>query len=407
MTATLVVHPERAVVGEVAGRRVVQHYGDPVAELAALRGGAMLVDRSFRTRLRVSGPRAAEMVTGLVTNDVKSLQVGQGQYAAALTPKGKIVADVRVFALGAPDAEGPTPGALLVDAPPRAGAAWLELMRKYVNPRLAPFRDESEALRDFGVFGAQARHVVERAVGIGAAALASLPPYAHLAAEVDGASLIVARVPDLEVEGFEIFVPAESAAALWRRLEAAGGTPAGLMAWDVARIEAGRPEWGIDIDESTIPQEANFDDLHAISYTKGCYVGQETVARVHFRGHVNRHLRGLRFAPVGGRPSAVDVGAAPELPPLRAQIFDDSGKAVGDVRSAALSPRFGPIAIAMVRREIALGDSVTVRWGVEPPAAAADAAAAEPSADGAGETPAEPAPAGETRATVVALPFGR
>jgi folate-binding protein YgfZ len=387
----------------VAGRPVVQHYGDPAGELAALRGGAILVDRSFRTRVRVSGPKAADVVTGLVTNDVKALQAGQGLYAAALTPKGKIVADVRVFALGDADAEGPVPASLIVDAPPRAGAGWLELVRKYVNPRVAPYRDESEALRDYGVFGVQARHVVEKALGIGAAALSALPPYAHLSARIDDATLVVARVPDLDVEGFEIFVPAERAPALWRALEDAGGVPAGLMAWDVARVEAGRPEWGIDIDETTIPQEANFDDLHAISYTKGCYVGQETVARVHFRGHVNRHLRGLRFAPVGGRPAAVDVGAAPELPPLRAQVLDESGKVVGDVRSAALSPRFGPIAIAMVRREVPLGDSITVRWGGEPAASPTEAASGGTDAAAA----AEPVPAGETRATVVSLPFGR
>ena len=116
-----------------------------------------------------------------------------------------------------------------------------------------------------------------------------------------------------------------------------------------ARVEAGRPEWGIDIDESTIPQEANFDELHAISYTKGCYTGQETVARVHFRGHVNRHLRGLTY-----------TGPSP-LPP-GAQLLDDAGKAVGDVRSAAISPRLGGIALAMLRREIAVGSSVRVTW---------------------------------------------
>jgi folate-binding protein YgfZ len=121
------------------------------------------------------------------------------------------------------------------------------------------------------------------------------------------------------------------------------------VAWDIARVEAGRPEWGIDIDEATIPQEANFDELHAISYTKGCYTGQETVARVHFRGHVNRHLRGLRLA-------------TPDLPPPRTPIADATGKAVGDVRSAALSPRAGPLAVAMVRREVAIGATVTARW---------------------------------------------
>jgi folate-binding protein YgfZ len=407
MTSTLLSHHERAAVGEVAGRPVPLHYGDPVAEHAVLRAGAMLVDRSYRARMRVSGSRAAEMVTGLVTNDVKALQVGQGQYAAALTPKGKIVADVRVFAMGGAEAEGPVPEWLLVDAPPRAAAGWADLMRRYVNPRLAPYRDESESLRDLGVFGAQARHVVERATGVGAAALATLPPYAHVSAEVDGALVSIARVPDLEVEGFELFVPAEAAAALWRRLAEAGATPGGLTAWEVARVEAGRPEWGLDIDDSTIPQEANFDDLHAISYTKGCYVGQETVARVHFRGHVNRHLRGLRFEPVGGRAGAADVAAPPELPPLGARLFDESGKAVGDVRSAVLSPRFGPIAIGMIRREVALGDSVSVRWGAAATDAAGEAAAngdGRPAPDGAATADAI---GGDARATVVALPFGR
>jgi folate-binding protein YgfZ len=114
-------------------------------------------------------------------------------------------------------------------------------------------------------------------------------------------------------------------------------------------VEAGRPEWGLDVDDATIPQEANLDDLHAISYTKGCYVGQEVVARVHFRGHVNRHLRGLV------------LGDGP-LPPMRASLHDGSGKVVGEVRSGVLSPRLGAIALAMVRREIEPGSTVSVQW---------------------------------------------
>jgi len=389
------------VVGEVAGRGVVLHYGDPLAEHAALRAGALLVDRSFRGRMRISGPRAAEILTGLVTNDVMSLPAGHGQYAAALTAKGKIVADLRIFAMGAPGAapaEGAEVASLLVDAPPRAAAAWAEMVRKFVNPRLAAYRDESETLCDFGVFGAQARHAVDRALGVGAAAIGALPLYGHVTADVDGTPVTIARVPDLEVEGFELFVPADAAAALWRRLADAGGvTCGGLTAWEVARVEAGRPEWGVDMDDNTIPQEANFDELHAISYTKGCYVGQETVARVHFRGHVNRHLRGLRFEvpaaadAVVGAPAPSALPEDTELPPQRAQLFDDSGKPVGDVRTAALSPRFGPIALAMVRRELAAGDSVAVRWGGDGPSTDA-------------------APIGiarELRAVVTPLPFGR
>ena len=151
------------------------------------------------------------------------------------------------------------------------------------------------------------------------------------------------------MDGYELFVPFEIFDRVWERAVAAGATPAGLGAWEIARVEAGRPEWGIDIDESTIPQEANLDELDAISYTKGCYIGQEVVARVHFRGHVNRHLRGLRAASIDG-------------PPTGSQLIDDSGTHVGDVRSSVASPRLGGIALGMVRREVAPGTSLTAKW---------------------------------------------
>ncbi len=327
-------------VGEIAGHSVAMHYGDIGAEYGALRRGAMLVDRSARGRMRVDGPRAAELLTGLVTNDVQALAVGQGQYAAGLTPKGKIVADVRIFR----DSEG-----FLVDAPVRAFAGWMAMIRKYVNPRQAPYRDESAELRQIGIFGVRSREIVARAVGLAEVALDALTPYAHLETAVDGKSVRLARVPELALEGYELFLPGEAFTAMWHRLHDSGAAPAGYLAWEIARIEAGRPEWGVDMDDATIPQEANLDELHAISYTKGCYVGQEVVARVHFRGHVNKHLRGL----LCGRT---------DPPPARAEILDSSGKLVGDVRSGALSPRLGAVALAMVRREIEPGTTVSIRW---------------------------------------------
>ena len=321
---------------EVGGRTVVLHYGDAGEEYASLRSGAMLVDRSARGRLRVHGPKASELITGLVTNDVSALTPGQGCYAAALTPKGKIVADLRIFALR---------DALLVDSPPRARDGWLTMVRKYINPRVARFEDESASTRQLGIFGGRARTALATATGLDVAQLGALPRYGHVALDLP-AGAIIARVPELELEGYEIIVPESAFEPLWERLIIEGATPAGLAAWDIARIEAGRPEWGIDIDESTIPQEANFDELHAISYTKGCYVGQETVARVHFRGHVNRLLRGLMLP----QPTAA----------RGATLADAQGKPVGDVRSTALSPRLGPIALAMVRREIEPGTTVDV-----------------------------------------------
>lgn len=328
------------ITGDVGGRSVVLAYGSVAAEYEALHSRAALFDRSHRGRLQVFGERAAEMVAGLVTNDVTGLAPGQGCYAAALTARGKIVADVRVFV---------EEGSVLTDAPPRAADAWAAMVRKYVNPRLAPHADVTATLRDLGIFGANARHVMSAITGVPSPALVALVPYAHVTVDLDGVRAIVASVPDVGMEGFELILPTEAFPAVWQRAVDLGATPAGLEAWEIARVEAGRPEWGIEMDDSTIPQEANFDDLHAISYTKGCYVGQETVARVHFRGHVNKHLRGVHTG-----------GAEPV--PRGATLHDDTGAQVGDVRSAVRSPMLGGIGLAMIRREVEPGSSITARW---------------------------------------------
>jgi folate-binding protein YgfZ len=309
------------------------------AEYEALRSRAIVVDRSYRGRMRLLGDKAGEVLTGLVTNDVVSLQPGQGLYAAALTNKGKIIADVRIFAQA---------GSFLVDVPPRAWAGWTTMIQRFVNPRLARYRDDSASLRLIGVFGATARHVVSAVTGINSSALTALTPYAHVVADVDDATLTVASAPDLAVEGFDLFVDTESFDAVWGRVVAAGATPAGISACEIARVEAGRPEWGIDIDENTLAQEANLDELGAISYTKGCYVGQEVVARIHFRGHVNRHLRGLRCA-------------SADPPPTGARVFQGDNE-IGEVRSAVSSPRLGGIALGMIRREANVGTPLVTRW---------------------------------------------
>lgn len=338
-----VTNAPSATVGDVGGRSVVLAYGSVAAEYEALQTRAALFDRSHRGRVRVTGDKAAEMIAGLVTNDVAGLVPGQGCYAAALTAKGKIIADVRVLI---------EEGSVLVDAPPRAAVAWAAMVKKFVNPRVAPHIDESATLRDLGVFGVNARHVVSTLTGVQAPALAALAPYAHVTVEIATHKVLVVKSPDLGVEGFELFVPAEQFDALWEKAAASGAVPAGLEAWEIARVEAGRPEWGLDIDDTTIPQEANFDELHAISYTKGCYVGQETVARVHFRGHVNKHLRGIQAAGL-------------DAPPTGATLHDATGQQVGDVRSAVRSPRLGGIALAMIRREVVAGASLIARWPAE------------------------------------------
>jgi folate-binding protein YgfZ len=307
---------------------------------SAFRSGAALIDRSDRVRIRFGGPRAAELLTGLVTSDVLALTPGHGQYAGALTPKGKIAADIRIFS----DDDG-----LLTDASPRAAQGWRDIVRKYVNPRIAPYRDVSAETRDLGIYGPRAARYVSRALELDENALSGLTAYSHLSAPVEGGKAIVISVAEIGVPGFEIILPAPAEAPLREKLLAMGAIAGSVAAYDIARIESGWPEWGIDMNDSTIPQEANFDELGAISYTKGCYTGQETVARVHFRGHVNKFLRRLHF-----------VSAA--VPPMNAELVDDAGAVVGDIRSVALSPRQGGVAIAMVRREVPPGTTLHARW---------------------------------------------
>jgi len=309
-------------------------------EYSALHNGALFFDRSDRMRIRISGPKAAELLTGMVTNDVSALIAGEGQYAAALTPKGKIVADLRIFALE---------DALLVDTPAAAAAGWKDMVRKYINPRVAPYHDVTSELNDFGVFGRSSRSIVSRVFAIDDRDLTALVPYAHIARPFGNVTAIIARVPEMDLDGFEIFIPTEAADPLKSKLLAAGVAPGGKETWEIARVESGRPQWGVDMDDTTLPQEANFDELGAISYTKGCYIGQETVARVHFRGHVNRLLRRLRFVT---RPA----------PPKGAELVDETGKVIGDIRSVALSPRYGGVALAMVRREVQPGTTLQARW---------------------------------------------
>ncbi|MBK6843484.1 MAG: folate-binding protein YgfZ [Gemmatimonadetes bacterium] len=324
----------------------VRDYGDVAGEYSALRhdpahgpvGGAILVDRSYRSRGTFAGPKARDVITGLVTNDVLALAPGAGCYAAALTPKGKILSDARILVRD---------DDVLVDVPPRAAAGWWGMVRKYVNPRLSRYADITASTVDLSVYGTRAHAVVAAALGVQWESLADMAPFAHRQLVALGHTLQLIRVPDLQLEGFAIIAPIAARDTLWASLRASGAHPAGLDAFEIARIEAGRPEWGIEMDDATLAQEANMEELHAVSFTKGCYTGQETVARVHFRGHVNRHLRGLRF----DEAHMLTRGSG---------LRDAAGKSVGDVRSAVISPRLGGVALAMVRREIEVDSEVEV-----------------------------------------------
>lgn len=301
----------------------------------------------------VEGPKATEALNGLVTNDVSQLAVGMGQHAVALTPKGKVVCDMYI-ARTADDR-------FMLTVLRHCAPAWLDLARKYINPRLAKVTDESAQWATWMLYGAHAgeavanlggaSHTAESLGPMMADALAGWPVWSHGMWNIGPVSVRLIRAPVMgALPGFVIVADARDADVVRARLEASTRRHASRAVWNLARIEGGRPAFGVDMDENTIPQEANLDTLGAISFTKGCYTGQETVARVHFRGHVNRHLRGL----LANQPL-----------PQHARVYDATGKDVGDVRSSAISPRLGPLAMAMIRREVLPGSAVRVHDGID------------------------------------------
>ncbi len=278
----------------------------------------VLVDRSARLRMTFAGEKAKESLNGLLTNDITKLAPGIPMRAAALTPKGKVLALVRVVDRGAD---------LLVDADAAAGPGFRAMTAKFVNPRLAKYVDVTASTGCLGVHGDGADAIVTAALG----------------ALDDG--LMRLRSDDLAPAGVDLIGPRDAIEAIAGRLRAAGARDASADEVEAMRIAAGVPAWGVEMTDETLPQEAVLDDLGAISFDKGCYTGQEVVARIHFRGHVNRLLRWL---------------TSPERLVVGAKVVDAEGKEVGDVRSSTDLLPTGPLAIAMVRREVAPGSEVRV-----------------------------------------------
>ncbi len=309
-----------ATMANVAGRALPRHYGDPAGEYEAARRHAVVVDRGDRVVLRVSGRDPVRMLHGLFTNDLAGAAEGAAVYGAFLTPKGRMVADARLVRQGA---------IVLVETAGAAEAALREHFRKYVPPLFARV-EEVSGLAVLGAYGPDA-----------AAALGDV-------AAAEGRAI---RLPPLELpegDGGDLVLPADAMEEAWRRLVAAGARPAGHGTLEVLRIEAGRPRWGAELDETVIPLEAGLKE-RAISTTKGCYTGQEVIIRILHRGHVNRNLRGLL------------LGDAPD--PARGAVLTLPGeeRAVGTVTSACASPARGQtVALAYVRREVEPGRRVIV-----------------------------------------------
>lgn len=331
-----------AAFGEVAGREVARHFGDGAAEYRAVRDAAGVAVRADRGRFRLWGKDPARMVHGLITNDLLKAEPGQGVYAAMLTPKGRMVADLRAFRRA--------DGEVLAVVAREALDGTREHLRKMVPPMFAKWAEATGDVVEVGVYGPRSREMLSAALGIQIPALAE---DAFAEPEFRGATLLVAATREAGLEdGYDVFVPADQAGALWTALRDAGARPVGFGALETLRMEAGRPRYGTDLTEETIPTEA-YESAglmqRAISFTKGCYTGQEVIVRIAHRGHVNRNLRGLR------------LGDGPAPQPRTPLIHPDTGKEIGWVTSAAFSPLLGEtIALGYVRREVQPGGTVRV-----------------------------------------------
>jgi folate-binding protein YgfZ len=292
------------------------------AEHRILTGGCGLVDRAGRGRLALTGPDAKTFLQGQVSNDVEALEPGTGCYAAFLTPKGKMLGDLRVLDLG---------DELLLSCERVALQDLFNMIRRYKLGSDVELHKRTLEMGELSLIGPDARRV---------AAASELGEAEHDNARSEiGGHPVVLVATDV---GIDVFCPAERTEGVRGALLAAGAVEVGEAAAEIVRVERGRPRYGTDLDDSVIPQEAGLNE-RAVSFTKGCYVGQETVARLYYRGKPNRHLRGLRLS------APVEPGT-----PLRL-----GEKQVGRVGSAVVSPVHGPIALALVRREAAPGDTLT------------------------------------------------
>ncbi len=350
------------------------------AEYEALTERCGLVDRSERGKLALSGPGAVEFLNGQVTNELTDLRPGEGRYAAFLTNKGKMLGDLRILAVGS-DPDGP-PTELLLDTERVALQALFDMIRRYkigyevelhkrtlecgllslIGPQASAFVadhisaiwDPKRTLDTEPIWGRKRTHNTDRSP-TGADALSPIE-HTHAPAEIGGAPVRLIATAD----GVDVLFETPSTDAVRAALIDAGATPAGEAAAEIVRVERGWPRYGVDIDENTIPQEAGLNK-RAVSFTKGCYVGQETVARLYYRGKPNRHLRGLRLIEPAQSAEEPAQSAAEPAPPV------DSGdelrlgeRPVGHLGSVVHSPRLGTIALALVRREAAPGDTLAV-----------------------------------------------
>jgi folate-binding protein YgfZ len=317
-----------AVFTEDAGWQVPARFDDAAAEYNRVRAGAGLFDVSHRGKIELTGPEAAFFLHNLCTNDVNDLPVGAGREAFLTTNKARIVSHLYLYHLLLHDGRP----ALWLDVPPGTTESLLKYLDRYVISEQVEFADRTREFAQMHLAGPHAHDVLEKAL------LDDVPPLEdlqHMMRTFGVSDTCHIRRHDLlGVPGYDIVCLAARAANVWHMLTRAGALPAGREAYEILRVEAGTPALGADLDETTFAPEVG-RTKQAISYNKGCYLGQEPIVMARDRGQVNRTLLGVKL-PDG-------------LVPHNSLLYHD-GKEVGRVTSSLVSPRLGAIGLAYVRR---------------------------------------------------------
>jgi len=328
-----------ATLTEYHGAIVPARFTDPTEEHLAVRSAAGLFDFSFRAKFALTGKDGSKFLHRIVSNDIKSLGDGQGTYAALLNPQGQILADLRVYV---------AQDRLLVDTDADLHAKAMGILRRYIigdQVQIEPLETRSLAFE-----GPQAAGLLEKTLHV------DLPPmkeYQHFATNYAGFPVRVVRMSNAGEEGYEVWVSAKGMLGLWGaacgQAPSYGMLPCGTEALESLRIEAGIPRYGSELGEDTLPLEANL--MNALSFNKGCYIGQEIVERARSRGAVNWKLAG------------VTIESA--QPPNPGEKLTLDGKEVGEVTSSCVSPTLQKtIALAYVRKEhVAAGTSLQTASG--------------------------------------------
>lgn len=318
-------------------RPVPLAFGPVGGGVGVLRIAAGVLDLGDHEAVEIRGRHTERFLHSMLSQDVKSLAPGApGRLGTFLTDTGKTVGLLLLLRL--------EDRRFLALAPPGFTAGVVPALRRFVLAQDVTFAPLDESHRLLSVQGPGTPALLTT-LGI-----TLDEPYAWRHAAIGGVEALVVEHGRCGERGADLLVPAEAAPAVWAQLRAAGASPVGVQALDVARIEAGIPWLGRELDEGVIPLEAHL--RHAISYKKGCYIGQETIAMTTYRGEPPRLLRGLRLSGEGPLPAP---GA----------LLTRDGKKAGVLTSAAVSPTLGPIALALVKNRMSAPGGVVTVDGAE------------------------------------------